>query len=98
MGAPVIVPPEWDAIDAVPLPSVIRAADVPRGALHHAISRGQLHPLPEQRAKYGAVLITKDEALEVLMAAAIAAAAGIALATALRAVAAGATFPLTGTA
>ncbi len=78
--------------EAVPLPTVARAARVTGGDLFNAINRGQLHPVV--RGKGRAVQLSRDEAISVLTAAALSFAAGIYFGTALRAVLAGATFPL----
>jgi len=86
------VPREWETLTVVPLLDVARIADVRPRDLHTAVHRGQLRLAPE-RGKYGAAMLTKDEAVNVLTAAVIAMLAGIALATALRVAAAGVTLP-----
>ncbi len=83
----------WDA-DVVSLPVVAKAANVPPMDLHNAVRRGQLHTVGRVTASGRPALITREEALAVLAAAALASAAGLVFASALRAVQAGATFPL----
>jgi hypothetical protein len=86
--------PLWDA-DVVTLRTVAKAANVAPMDLHNAMRRGQIHPAGRVATASGRpVLITREDATAVLMAAALAVAAGIVFSTALRAVLAGATFPL----
>lgn len=97
MTAPSVDPRTlWDA-DVVPLPTVARVANVPPMDLHNAVRRGHLHPVGRVTTASGRpALITREEAVSVLMASALAVAAGIVFSSALRAVLAGATFPLPG--
>jgi len=92
-----ILSDEWATAEAVPLPDVARAANAARRDLQNAVSRGYLHPVPGRVGKYGAVLLPRDEIEAVFTAVAIAAAAGIVFATALRVALAGATLPATDT-
>jgi len=94
MTAPTAAIDDWGTV--VPLPVVAQAAEVHTRDLHNAVRRGQLHPAQE-RGKYGAALLPKDEATAVVVAAAISVAAGIVFATALKLVLAGGSFPLPGT-
>jgi len=84
---------EWATAEAVPLPDVARAANATPRDLQNAVHRGYLHPVPGRVGKYGAVLLPRDEIEAVFTAVAIAAAAGIVFATALRVALAGATLP-----
>jgi len=92
MAHTLTAPSDWDTFDAVPLSTVARTANVPSGDLRNAVRRGLLHPTQE-RGKFGVSLIPKDEAVGVLTAVAISAAAGVVFATALRVALAGATLP-----
>ena len=84
----------WGDDALVPLLTVARTANVARGDLHKAAKRGQRHPIRLCNKPGRPALIPKDEAIAALTAAALSLASGIAFATALRAVLAGATFPL----
>ncbi len=84
-------PPEWG--EAVPLSTVARASRVSAQQLHHAINRGHLHPVARP-GQGQPVLLSRDESIAVLTAAALSLAAGLVFGSALRAVLAGATFPL----
>jgi len=84
----------WGDDALVPLLTVARTANRARGDLHNAAKRGQLHPIRQSNKPGRPALLPRDEALAVLTAAALAVAAGIVFSSALRAVQAGATFPL----
>jgi len=90
------VPPrDWG--ETVPLPELARVADVSSDDLYNAIRRGLLDPGGTPGKRYRPIMVPRDQATSVLMAAAISVAAGVVFATALRVVLAGATFPLPGT-
>ncbi len=83
---------EWASLAVVPLPIVARVARITARDLHNAIVRGQLHPVERGRGR--PVMLSRGESMDVLTAAALATSAGLVFASALRAVQAGATFPL----
>jgi len=93
ISAPVFEPSDWADVESVPLFDVAQAAHVHPTEMYNVIRRGFVQPLPRSR-RNAPVSLAPAEARKVLTAAALAVAAGFALATGLRAVEAGATFPL----
>jgi hypothetical protein len=91
MGEP--IPSAWSTTDVVPMPEVIRVAGVPARHVYHMVERGQIQPLPD-RGRFNAILVTRDTAINFMMAVALAERARIAIATAYRAIEAGASFPV----
>jgi len=84
-----IPPRDWG--ETVPLPELARVADVSSDDLYNAIRRGLLDPGGTPGKRYRPIMVPKDQATSVLMAAAISVASGVVFTTALRVVLAGAT-------
>jgi hypothetical protein len=80
------VPPTWQ--DAVPLREVAEVGQASPVDLYNMIKRGFITPLPE-RGKYGAVLLSRDDAITLLVAIAAATLAGVALGSVVRLAASG---------
>jgi hypothetical protein len=73
----------WQGQDLLPLPDVARSVGLDRNSQHYAIRHGVITPA-RKRGANGRYLITREDALLLLAAALVAAAAGIAIVTALR--------------
>lgn len=74
----------WEGQDLVPLPDLAYSVGLNRGTLHVVRKQGLITPA-EKRGPNGRHLITWDQALLLVAAALVAAAAGIAIVTALQA-------------
>jgi hypothetical protein len=75
----------WEGQDLIPLPDLAHEVGLNRGTLHYARKTGAIIPDPTRRGRNGRHMITWEQALLIVAAAALAAAAGIALVTALHA-------------
>jgi hypothetical protein len=71
--------------EVIPLPLIRDRIGWDRQAQHNAVSQGLIQPLP-QRGKAGCFQVTRDEAVIILIAAALAFAAGVAVVVMLRAI------------
>lgn len=89
------IPEGWRDREVVALPEVVRATGVDRREFYGMVQRGVI-PTLNERGRHNALQMTRDDAIKLVMALALAAAATIALATAFRAISAGATFPVEG--
>ena len=73
----------WPGLDKVPMTAVAKAADLNLWQVRKAQQEGLVTPL-DQRGPNGRLLLSKDDALFLLMAAVAAMAAGVALVVAAR--------------
>lgn len=71
--------------DVIPLPLIRDRIGWTRDTQHDAISQGVIRPV-EKRGKAGCYQVTRDDAVEILVAAALAIVAGIAVVAMLRAI------------
>jgi len=71
--------------DVIPLPFIRDRIGWTRDTQHDAISQGVIRPV-EKRGKAGCYQVTRDDAVEILVAAALAIVAGIAVVAMLRAI------------
>jgi hypothetical protein len=87
LAEPVLAPSEWGAgpDGTVPVADVVRSAGVPHGAVDYTIRLG-LVPVHAQFGAHRRRYISREDALMLLAAAALAVAAGVALATIVRAI------------
>lgn len=69
--------------DLIPLPDIGRSVGLDADRQYYAVRKGLIHPA-SKRGPNGRYLITRDEAVFILTAAALALAAGIAVVTMLR--------------
>lgn len=80
---------EWLAdlpeTDVIPLPLIRDRIGWTRDTQHDAISQGVIRPV-EKRGKAGCYQVTRDDAVEILVAAALALSAGVAVVAMLRAI------------
>jgi hypothetical protein len=74
----------WEGQELVPLPDLAHAVGLTRGTLHYARQNGLIVPV-KRRGPNGRHLITWDQAVLIVAAAIVAAAAGIAIVTAIHA-------------
>lgn len=74
---------QWADREVIPAAEITRVADLPRMALYHAHDRGLIDDV--RRAPNGRLLLTREDAIMVLAAAAIMVTAGIVFAAAYRA-------------
>jgi hypothetical protein len=74
----------WQGQELVPLPDLARSVGLDRNAQHYAMRHGMFTPATK-RGRNGRYLITWDDAILIVTAAIVAAAAGIAIVTALHA-------------
>lgn len=87
----------WAGFESVPLVDVVREAGVPYEQVRKAFRRGLVEPLPERGPKNSA-LLSHEDAVMLLQAAAVALLAGIALVTVVRMLRAGVSVELPGAA
>lgn len=69
--------------DLIPLPEIGRAVGLDAPRQTYAVTKGLIHPA-DKRGPNGRYLVTRDEAVFILTAAALALAAGIAIVTMIR--------------
>lgn len=73
----------WSGTEAVPLVDVVRESGVPYENVRKVFRQGLVEPLPE-RGQFNAALLSHEDAVMLLRAAALALLAGIAIVTAVR--------------
>ncbi len=71
--------------EVIPLPFIRERVGWNRQQQHHAVELGAIRPI-EKRGKAGCYQVTRDDAIEILVAAALAVAAGVAVVIMLRAI------------
>jgi hypothetical protein len=73
----------WEGRNSVPFPDVARAVGLDRNHIAYAVNKGIIEPLP-QRGPSNAHMLRWDDVVLIVVAAAIATAAGIAVMTVIR--------------